>query len=84
MTPVDDWAAARSYFADHGHYWHVELGKKRYVVDPDRRGLQSTPRAVAERAGLTLLGEHGVAKTTTSDDVREVGRQWEGWAGGPQ
>lgn len=56
VTPVDDGAAVRSYFAGHGHHWYVELGKKRYIADPRGPGLQSTRCAPSERARLAILG----------------------------
>lgn len=77
VMPVEDWPAVREYFTRHGSYWYVELGERRYVADPYGPGLQAIRRMLVDSAGLNLLGEHGVVKMATPDDVREVNRRWD-------
>ncbi len=78
ITPVEDWGGVREHFARHGHYRYAELGGKRYVIAGYSPVLRTTRRLIGEATGL-IWGEHGFAKVTSPDDVRDLERRWDGW-----
>jgi len=79
VTPIADWRAVQGYYAEHGHYYYVEVGGKRYVITSYQSPvIHAMRRAVAGPLGLSV-GERGFVRATTPDDVLVMGQRWRDW-----
>jgi diadenosine tetraphosphate (Ap4A) HIT family hydrolase len=79
VTPIPDWDAVRSYFADRGHYHYLELADQRYLLPGHSSALRWVHHHLARTTGLRFTPT-GWVKTTGPADVREVGRRWAAWS----
>lgn len=81
ITRVEGWGGVHERFAREGHYRYTELGGKRYAIAGYSPVLRPARRLLAEATGL-VWGEHGFAKETSVEDVRDLERRWYAWTCG--
>ena len=80
VTRIEGWQPVRERFARHGSYLYAEYrGDRRLIVG--YRPLMRQMRGLLERwTGAQWDGSDWI-KLTIPEDVAEVGRRWETWAG---
>jgi len=85
VISIRGWEAVAGHFARNGHYRYLELGATRRLVDGHSPVLRTVVRVLAEATGLQY-SRTGWVKTTTPEDVAEVGRRFAAWQGniGPE
>ena len=77
---VDGWGEVRTHFELHGHYRYMEFDGDRRLIAGHSPVLWEVQRLLEVWTGARVVDGDWV-KTTTPDDVAEVGRRWEIWAG---
>jgi diadenosine tetraphosphate (Ap4A) HIT family hydrolase len=78
VTPISDWSAVQRHFATHGHYRYLQIGAARWLLHGHSPIMGTVGRLISDATGLRR-GPSGWIKTTTPDDVAEVGRRFADW-----
>jgi diadenosine tetraphosphate (Ap4A) HIT family hydrolase len=78
VATVDSWDAVRDYFGRHGRYRYLDVAGQRRLVAGHSPALRSVVELLARATGLGY-GRDGWIKTTTPEDVAEVGRRYILW-----
>jgi histidine triad (HIT) family protein len=80
VITVESWGAIQAHYHRHGHYRYLEIAGQRRLVAGHSPALRAVVELLASTTGLRY-GQHGWIKTTTPEDVAEVGRRYQTWAG---
>jgi diadenosine tetraphosphate (Ap4A) HIT family hydrolase len=80
VTTIADWSAVRQRYRRDGSYRYAQLGADRRLVAGHSPVMAGVGRLIAGATGLRR-GPAGWIKTTTADDVADVGRRFSGWRG---
>jgi diadenosine tetraphosphate (Ap4A) HIT family hydrolase len=78
VAPVESWGAVRAHYDRHGHYRYLELAGQRWLVAGHSPALRSVVDLLARATGLRY-SRNGWIKTSTPEDVAEVGRRYVSW-----
>ncbi len=80
---IDGWQPVREHYARHGCYRYSEIGGERRLIAGHSQALAILRPYWRQKFGMRW-GPKGWVKTTTPDDVLEVGRRWVRWVGGDE
>ena len=72
------WKDVRAHYVLHGMYRYVQLHDRSYIIAGYSPVLHTMRRVMAETTDLSW-SEHGWARATTPEDVRNLNRRWHEW-----
>jgi histidine triad (HIT) family protein len=81
VATAASWETVRAHYDRHGHYRYLELAGQRRLVNGHSPALRTVVQLMARATGLRY-GHGGWIKTTTPEDVAEVGRRYRAWQEG--
>jgi diadenosine tetraphosphate (Ap4A) HIT family hydrolase len=80
VAAIETWDEVRDHFNQHGAYRFLEIAGQRRLLAGHSPVLRSIVDLLARATGLRY-SRSGWIKTSTPDDVAEVGRRWQEWLG---
>jgi diadenosine tetraphosphate (Ap4A) HIT family hydrolase len=80
VNAIAGWADVRDHFAAHRSYRYLHFAGERQLLAGHSPVIRSLVRWMSEGTGLRYESQ-GWIKTTTPEDVAEVGRRWQSWGG---
>lgn len=77
---IEGWDEVQAHFEQYGHYRYIEHNGDRRLIAGHSPVLWGFQRLLEEWTGAKRVDGEWI-KPTTPEDVAEVGRRWESWAG---
>jgi len=80
---ITGWAAVRARFVQQGAYRYVAYAGGRWLLPGQSAAVGRLQERVARATGLRRAPDDWI-RTTTPEDVHEVGRRWAAWSADPR
>ena len=75
VVPLQDWAALKAFFTQHGRYRYLELGDQNYLIGSTGAAIAALRLSLDGVGGLAWTGS-GWIKPTSQSDVDAVVERW--------